>query len=70
MLFLSLLLIIAINANGTSYQTGGALTDKTQVIYDPEEQKTRGAPLKVSPLRFQLCTAVVSHVVLDSSQFK
>ena len=38
---------IAINADGTSYQTGGALTNKIQVIYDPEEQKARRGPLKV-----------------------
>ena len=48
---------IAINADGTSYQTGGALTDKIQVIYDPEEQKARGGPLKVLPVKGSCLTA-------------
>ena len=48
---------IAINADGTSYQTGGALTDKIQVIYDPEEQKARGGPLKVLPVKGSILTA-------------
>lgn len=42
---------IAINADGTSYQTGGGLTDKVKVIYDPEEQMSRGGPLKVLPIK-------------------
>ena len=48
---------IAINADGTSYQTGGALTDKIQVIYDPEEQRARGGPLKVLPVKGSCLTA-------------
>ena len=48
---------IAINADGTSYQTGGALTDKIHVIYDPEEQKARGGPLKVLPVKGSCLTA-------------
>lgn len=48
---------IAINADGTSYQTGGALTDKIQVIYDPEEQRARGGPLKVLPVKGSSLTA-------------
>jgi hypothetical protein len=48
---------IAINADGTSYQTGGALTDKIQVIYDPEEQRARGARLKVLPVKGSCLTA-------------
>jgi hypothetical protein len=48
---------IAINADGTSYQTGGALTDKIQVIYDPEEQKARGGPLKFLPVKGSILTA-------------
>ena len=48
---------IAINADGTSYQTGGALTDKIHVIYDPEEQRARGGPLKVLPVKGSCLTA-------------
>ena len=48
---------IAINADGTSYQTGGALTDKIRVIYDIEEQKARGGPLKVLPVKGSSLTA-------------
>ena len=47
----------AINADGTSYQTGGALTDKIQVNYDPEEQKARGGQLKVLPVKGSCLTA-------------
>jgi hypothetical protein len=42
---------LVINADGTSFQTGGALTDKVCVIYDPDEQKLRGGPLKVSAVK-------------------
>ena len=48
---------ITINADGTSYQTGGALTDKIRVIYDIEEQKARGGPLKVLPVKGSSLTA-------------
>lgn len=48
---------IAVNAEGTSYQTGGALTDKIQVIFDPEKQKARGGPLKVLPVKGSRLTA-------------
>ena len=48
---------IAVNVDGTSYHTGGALTDKIQVIYDPEEQKARGGPLKVLPVKGSCLTA-------------
>jgi hypothetical protein len=50
---------IAINADGTSFKTGGALTDKIQVIFDPEEQRARGAPLKVLPVKGSYLTAVI-----------
>ena len=48
---------ITINADGTSYQTGGGLTDKVSIIYDPEEQAKRGTPLKVLPVKGSSLTA-------------
>lgn len=48
---------ITINADGTSYQTGGGLTDKVSIIYDPEEQASRGTPLKVLPVKGSSLTA-------------
>ena len=48
---------ITINADGTSYQTGGGLTDKVRIVYDPEEQAKRGMPLKVLPVKGSSHTA-------------
>ena len=48
---------ITINADGTSYQTGGALTDQVTVVYDPDEQAKRGSPLKVLPVKGSSLTA-------------
>ena len=48
---------ITINADGTSYQTGGGLTDKVSIIYDLEEQAKRGTPLKVLPVKGSSLTA-------------
>ena len=74
---------ITINADATSYQTGGGLTDKIRIIYDPEEQAKRGVPLKVMPekgtslvaffVKFYLCmtaagtTAPPIYIVADSN---
>lgn len=33
---------LVINSDGTSFQTGGSLTDKVAIVYDPEEQKRKG----------------------------
>ena len=48
---------ITINTDGTSYQTGGGLTDKVKIVYDPEEQIRRGTPLKVLPVKGSSLTA-------------
>jgi hypothetical protein len=48
---------ITINADGTSYQTGGGLTDKVRIVYDPEEQLKRGVPLKAMPEKGTSLTA-------------
>ena len=74
---------ITINADGTSYQTGGGLTDKVRIVYDPEEQAKRGVPLKVMPekgvsltaffVKFYLCmtaagtTAPPIYIVADTN---
>jgi hypothetical protein len=41
---------LCLNSDGTSFQTSGQSTDQIKVIYDPEEQKRRGLPLKVLPV--------------------
>jgi hypothetical protein len=55
---------IAIHADGTSFKTGGALTDEIQVIYDPEEQRAWGAPLKVLPVKGSCLTAYFVKIYL------
>jgi hypothetical protein len=42
---------ITINADGTSYQTGGGLTDRVKIFYKPVEQAKRGMPLKSLPVK-------------------
>ena len=74
---------ITINADGTSYQTGGGLTDQVAIVFDPEEQARRGTPLKVLPVKgssltaffvkFYLCmnatgaTAPPAYIVADNN---
>lgn len=40
---------LAINSDGTSFQTGGGQTELVQVVYDPEVHKENNKPLKVLP---------------------
>jgi hypothetical protein len=42
---------LSINADGTSFNTAGQTTSSIKVIFDPEEQKRKGGPLKVMPQR-------------------
>jgi hypothetical protein len=51
---------LAINADGTSFQTAGQTTSSVKVIFDPEEQKRKGGPLKVLP---QPGTQLTAHFV-------
>ena len=40
---------LVINADGTSFQTGGGQTELVPVVYDPEMHKENNQPLKVLP---------------------
>ena len=51
---------LAINADGTSYQTSGGLTDKVQVLYDPLERVEKREPLKVMAVKGSTLTAFLS----------
>lgn len=48
---------LAINADGTSYQTSGGLTDKVQILYDPLERVEKKGPLKVMAVKGSTLTA-------------
>jgi transposase len=41
---------ITINSDGTSFMTAGSSTSSVKVVFDPEEQRNRGIPLKVLPV--------------------
>jgi hypothetical protein len=51
---------LAADADGTSFQTAGQTTSSVRVIFDPEEQKRKGSPLKIMP---QPGTQLTGHFV-------
>ena len=48
---------LVINADGTSFQTGGGQTELVSVVYDPEVHKGNDQPLKVLPEKSVSLTA-------------